>query len=562
MNKELTPPSRGLHAARSRRAERADAPVEVKTTRWPILVLIVLGVALGFAAQSYHENNPDAQALPSVQGLLPIAAAPGALSSTWYCAGGTATGAASGSAEETIQIMNDSGDALTVNVTVMPNVGDSAVKEFAVSAQSRLDVVASSILKAAQVGVVVEVNGGEVAVSHMLEGPTGRSVAACSSSPSASWFVPSGTTRAGTSQMLALFNPFPSEAVVNVTFEADDGARAPQDFEAIVVPGKHVTVLDVSGKVTLRAEVATTVSVRSGRVIVDQIQTADGTQQTTKSLMVTPAAPKAMSSWWFADGLASTGVKTVFVVQNPSSEIANIELQIRIDDVATYGEVEPFEISVAPGRYAIIDVAGDGRVPPGVGYMASIESKNAVPIVADRVATHSPPATVVGTTVTMGSPVLATRWLVPAASLSSVAASTIVVANPSFTDSVTVTLSTVTDGKSTVLAGMRDVVVAAAGRVGIEIRTGASNPQVSIEVTSSSSVLVETRIAFEKAGVAAALAIPALDTIEVAPPGLITSSVLLMGATLDSSTIEIPSDATTDSPSPKASPSGTATTGT
>ena len=524
MSREVTPPSKGLQAARSRRANRQQAPAEPKTHRWPVLLVLPLLIAVGIGVQRHQDDQPAGVEAISAPGLLPTAAAPGALSSTWYCAGGTATGTAAGAAEETVQVANESDAALTGRLTVMAGAGDAVVKDLRLPAHSRVDVVVSSVLKAPYAGVVVEVDGGEVAVSHLLEGPTGRSVAACSSSPSASWFMPSGTTRPGTAQLLALFNPFPSEAVVDVTFEADDGARSPQDFQAIVVPGQRVTMLDISAKVTLRAELATTVTVRSGRVIVDQIQTADGTQQTTKSLTVTPAAPHAMPTWWFADGPSGEGTKTVFVVQNPTGDNANVELQIRLDDVATYGEAEPFEVTVAAGRYVVIDVLGDGRVPPGAGYAAVAQSRNGVPIVAARVTSYAAPAVTVGSTVTLGSPVLASRWLVPAASVTSAATSTVILTNPSSTEPVTVTLSTVADGRATSLPAMTDIVVPAGGRAGLDVASGAGDPQVSVDVVSGSVVVVETRFEFDKSGVAAALAVPVQGTIEVASTGLTVSS--------------------------------------
>jgi hypothetical protein len=524
MSREVTPPSKGLQAARSRRAHREQVPVEPKPHRWPILLVLPLLVAVGIGLQRHQDDKPAAVETASAAGLLPTAAAPGALSSTWYCAGGTATGAASGAAEETVQIANESDVALTGRLTVMPSAGDAVVKDLQLPAHSRTDVVVSSVVKAPYAGVVVEVDGGQVAVSHLLEGPTGRSVAACSSSPSASWYMPSGTTRPGTTQQLALFNPFPSEAVVSITFEADDGARSPQDYQAIVIPGQRITVLDISAKVTLRAELATTVTVRSGRVIVDQIQTADGTQQTTKSLTVTPAAPHAMPTWWFADGPAGEGSKTVFAVQNPSNATADVELQIRLDDVATYGEVEPFDVSVPAGRYVVIDVSGDGRVPPGAGYTAVAQSRNGVPIVADRVVTYGVPAVTAGSTVTLGSPVLASRWLVPAASLTSAPTSTVIVTNPSSTLSVSVTLSTVTAGKATPVPAMTDLKVPPGGRVGLDVPSGPGDAQVSVDVVASSVVVVESRLEFEKSGLAAALAVPVQGTIEVASTALTTSA--------------------------------------
>ena len=94
--------------------------------------------------------------------------------------------------------------------------------------------------------------------------------------------------------------------------------RTPDTYAGLVIPGGQVTVLDVTAVVTLRYELATTVSVREGRLIVDQLQSADGSNGTNKGLAVTPAAPRGAPTWWFADGPATEGAHTVLAVQNPT----------------------------------------------------------------------------------------------------------------------------------------------------------------------------------------------------------------------------------------------------
>lgn len=535
-----------------RRVSRAAAPTGPTPWRWPILVLLPLLIAAGVVVQRHQDAQPAATEAVSADGFLPTASAPGASSSTWYCAGGTATGAASGIAEQTVQLANDSDSPRTARITAVPSEGASVTRPVALPAHSRVDVAVSSLVKAPYAAALVEVDGGEVAVSHLLEGPTGRAVAACSSSPSSSWSIPSGTTRAGTSQLLALFNPFPSAAVASVTFEADDGARSPQDFKAIVIPGQSVTVLDIGATVTLRDQLATVVSVRSGRLIADQIQSADGTQGTTKSLTVTPAAPRGAPAWWFADGPADAGTSTVFFVQNPGDQTVDVELAIRLDETATYGQVEPFEVSVPAGRYAAIDVTGDGRVPAGVGYAAVVQSRSGAPIVADRVVGIGAPATATGTTVMLGSPVLADHWIVPAASFPSASSARVIVTNASSTDSLTVTVSTVTDGRLTPLPGMSNVEVAAAGRGGFDVPTGAKAPLVLVDVRGGSSAVVETKFVFTTGGHAAVLAVPVAGTNQVAPLVTPVASEPSTTSSTNSAT-----DASTTSSSDGSRPDGT-----
>jgi hypothetical protein len=527
-----------------RRMRGAAVPAGPTPWRWPILVLLPLLMAAGVVVQRHQDAQPAKVEALSADGYLPTASAADASSSTWYCAAGTATGAASGLAEQTLQIANDSDTARTARVTAVPNKGESVTRSTPLPAHSRVDLAVSSLVTAPYASALVEVDGGEVAVSHLLEGPTGRAVAACSSSPSASWSIPSGTTRAGARQLLALFNPFPSAAVASVTFEADDGARSPQSFDAIVVPGQSVTVLDIGATVTLRNQLATTVSVRSGRVIVDQLQTADGTQGTTESLSVTPGSPRAAPAWWFADGPADAGASTMFYVQNPGDQTADVELAIRLDDTATYGQVEPFEVSVPAGRYAVIDVTGDGRVPAGVGYAAIAQSRDGSPIIADRVVVIGSPATATGTTVMLGSPVLAGHWIVPAASFTSASSARVIVTNPSSTDPLKVTVSTVTAGKVTPLPGMSNVEVLPGGRGGFDVPTGAKAPLVLVDVSAGSSAVVEAKIVFTTGGQAAVLAVPVAGSSRLATQVVATATEPSAGSPGPSSTDSSPFDGT------------------
>ena len=493
-------------------------------------------------------------------GLLPVASAPDALGSTWYCAGGTATGTKDGFAEQTVQIANASDQPVTAKVTVMPSEGTPTIKAVDVPAHGRADLALSSVVKATYAAAVVEIPSGQVAVNHLLQGPTGRSMAACSSSPSSSWYFPSGTSKPGTRQLLAVFNPFPSEAVVGLSFETDDGTRTPQKFEAVVVPGQQIAMLDVSAVVTLHAQIATTVTVRSGRVVIDQIQVADGTNGTVSSLAVTPGAPQASPTWWFADGPAGEGLSTTVVMQNPSDDAADVQLQIRLDDAATNGSVAPFEMTILPHQYSEVDVSGAGQVPQGVGYTAVAASTNGVPIVAARTVNAAAPASPVGMTVTMGSPVVATNWLVPVAAAPYVSSTTVVVTNPSSTDPVTVSVSSVGGGVTQPLANGASVQIPAGGRGGFQVPTGTSGTESAVAVEADAPVVVEARIAFGVGGLAQPLAVPvepsavvATSGIPAVPPGEVIPPGPDAGTGGDGTGGTVPGDATTSTTAPPAS---------
>jgi hypothetical protein len=306
-----------------------------------------------------------------------------------------------------------------------------------------------------------------------------------------------------------LFTPFPSDAIATVTFATDDGARTPQAFDAMVIPGGRVTVLDVTSVVTLRDQLATSVSVREGRLIVDQIQTADGSAHTAKGMAVTPAAPRGASVWWFADGPATQGAKIRFLVQNPGSSSAHVKVDVRLDSAGQNGTVSPFEATVQPGAYWTIDLSKDTRVPVGVGFTAVATSDDDRPIVVDRVVTAQAPATPNGFDVALGSPLLSRRWLMPFGSSNLVLKATLIVTNLSATHSVRVSVTTVTDGRAAPLEGTSQVEEIPAGeRGGFTVPAGPNAATLSLAVSSSAEVVVEERLTYQKWGMSSPLAVP------------------------------------------------------
>src|SRR3954469_24761045 len=160
-----------MTAPRTSRAARR-APAEPTPRRWPILLLLPLLIVVGVVIQHRQDDQAPTVAAVSADGFQPTASAPGATSSTWYCAAGTATGATSGAAEQTVQIANDREQALSARMTVFPSAGASVGRDVDLPAHSRVDVAVSSLVTAPFAAVLFEVDGGEVAVSHLLVGPT------------------------------------------------------------------------------------------------------------------------------------------------------------------------------------------------------------------------------------------------------------------------------------------------------------------------------------------------------------------------------------------------------
>ena len=58
----------------------------------------------------------------------------------------------------------------------------------------------------------------------------------------------------------------------------------------------------------------------------------------------------------FPDGVVGEGITEQIVVFNPTDEVAEVEVEVRLDDPDTNGVPEPFELTIAPNRFSIVNL--------------------------------------------------------------------------------------------------------------------------------------------------------------------------------------------------------------
>src|SRR4051794_32605129 len=244
--------------------------------RWlPFLVLTAV-VAAGVAVASRDTGAPSATRAPaSTTALVPAVAARGALSTAYFCGGGTARGP-KGPAEMTIVIANDDRLGAQADITVYDDAGHHATRTVRVPADGRARVPAASIRTGAWVAATVEVRGGRAVVEREVRGPDAFDASPCSATASDVWYVPSGTTRRGSEEYLSVFNPFPDSSSVDISFATESGNRAPRSLQGVSVPGGSLRIVRVADTITNREVIAASVRARSGRVVVDRVQMHDG----------------------------------------------------------------------------------------------------------------------------------------------------------------------------------------------------------------------------------------------------------------------------------------------
>jgi hypothetical protein len=531
----------------------------VRSSRLAALVILAGVIAGGLvldAAESPEGAPPSETVVAGV--AMPAAAPAGSLSSTWYCAGGTATD--KGFADHVVVIANPTDEPRRAVVTVLtgviapkPLVADTSGESTTttappettttaappeppppsvvdVPAQSRVEVSLRDLVHAPLASAIVEVEGGEVAVEHQVttlaEGG-GRATSSCSSTAAREWSFPWGVTSRGARELLVFMNPFPDDATVTIDFATDEGTRQTLRFQNFVVPGRSVVGAFVDQDVTRREQVSAQVHVGSGRLVVDRIQTFDGTDPALEGITLGLGAPELAEVWVFPAGRLGEGATEQAVVFNPTNEVAEVEVEVRLDDPETNGVPEPFEVTVAPHRYEIVDLhepdlevteTTPRRVPDGVDHSIIVRSLNGVPVAVEKVLTRSEPQANLGVSATLGAPLAAPTWILAAGGVSEERRETVSVYNPS-DHSARISVHALDDGRTLEIESLQDLEIAPGGFRRINVNDHVDIENLALVITADGPVSVERGLfRIDGRGIAQSMGIPiAVDTLVFDP---------------------------------------------
>lgn len=444
------------------------------------VVLALLLVAGLLADRMPRGDGPRATGVEAVA-TMPVAPPPTALSSTWFCAG--ATGTADGPADGTVVVANASTRELTGTVTVVPNEGEARTVPLTVGPRARAVVRQREIVSAPYLAALVEMDGGDVVVEHEVVGPLGLSVAPCASSASDRWYLAEGSTAREDTMLLALYNPFPEDAIVDLSFSTDQGRAVPSDFTGIVVRGGRLTVVNVGDHVRRRTNVATMVAARTGRLVVDRIQLRGGAP---RGLSLALAAPSPGRTWYFPEGLVADGVAERYHLFNPTDTEALVSIELSLEE----GAAEPFDLTIAPRDRLTVVVSEEERVPRGVGHAATVRSLNRVPVVAERSVAAGTPAGRTGTSDTIGARRTSRAWILAAGGATDTLDEWVIVLNPG-TTAATVSIQGLAAGQLLAVEGLQDVAVPGGRRVAVRLTDHVKRENLPLLVRSTAPVVVE-----------------------------------------------------------------------
>lgn len=449
-----------------------------------VLVVLALLLVAGGVFDRYDRPTGGWGATLATGGM-PEAAPGSALSSTWYCAGGsgkadspfvgglTLANPTDHTVEGTITVVPDQGEAKTVPVTVAPS---------ATTAVSYADVV-----PAAYVGALVDLDSGQVVVEHWVGSAAGTSVAPCASRASRDWYFAAGATARDAQLVLSLYNPFPEDAIVDLSFATNEGRAAPAAFQGIVVPAGRVVARDLGEHVRRRDVIATHVRSRAGRLVADQllVRTAPG----EAGVSVRLGAPATALEWYFPDGFYTDGITEKYTLFNPSDAEAMVDLEVTLDE----GAAEPFELTVPPHGVVTVTPPTEERLPKGVGRSAVVRVYNDVGVIAERSIGATAPAPRAGRADVLGATRTARLWAFAYGAVGPTRDQWVVVHNPGALEA-RVSFTALADGQALALEGLQNVAVGAGQRRAFRIGEYVQREALSLVVRSTADVVVERSV--------------------------------------------------------------------
>lgn len=461
-----------------------------------LTALAILAVGLGVV--EYLVERPSTQA--AATDLAPAGASADAGSSAWYCVGATTdeTGLALG----TVVIANASERDLTATVTAVATEAAPVATVLAVPALSRTDFALQNLLTASHVAAVVELDGGSAAVELATAGPLGETSVPCASTAATEWYLADGVTSRDALEVLLAFNPFPDDALVDMTFVTGEGTISPEALTGITVRGGALVAFDLGEFVPRQEAVSAVVSTRSGRLVVARRQSFDGSVD-RRGVALALGATSPATEWTFAEGLAAEGLVERFQIFNPGDAEARLEIDLFLDE----GQAEPILVSVPAESQLSVVANNEPRIPPGVGHSVRIRSVNEVAVVVERRVEGSAPSARTGLSLTGGARSPAERWLVSEAKVDPGHDQFVVIHNPG-PQAVRASIELLI-GRRASVPGLEAVEVAPGSRAAIRLGDHGVSGPLSLLLSADGPVVVEkAQFRVGEPGMAMSMAVP------------------------------------------------------
>jgi hypothetical protein len=282
-----------------------------------------------------------------------------------------------------LYLVNTGRFPVTGTITVVNSTGRSAERPVTVPGGHQVTAVPASIVQGSWLASTVQLNGGGVTVSEMVEGSAGWAEAPCATRTSANWYFATGSTEPGDLLFSFLYNPGAAPAVVDLKFITTQGEATPEPFEGLVIAPGAVVVAGVGSFVQNQLSVSTVVQARSGRVIAEQLE--QSTVGAVGGLSLLLGSPQPENRWSLPRSVNVGGGRVVLAVFNPSASAQRISVNVQLAS----GPVAPFVQEVASDTTWSLVMSSATRIPANADYATTVISGGGPGVVVGRIVQSS-----------------------------------------------------------------------------------------------------------------------------------------------------------------------------
>lgn len=276
---------------------------------------------------------------------------PAGVSGGWFCPHGGGKGW-----RAWVVVGNPSDRQVGVQVTSFGRKGRprAQAESVAPGTQRYVEVPAERMAS----GTQVEFFGGHVAVASVVRAPGDGGLAAepCASGTGTRWFLPEGTTSGDHEQYVVVLNPFPDEAVLDMSLFEKRGRLDPGELTGVVLGPRRAAAFALHRLVLGEETLATSIRGSLGRVAVAAVGVGPS------NLRATIGVP-APSRLWVLPGAGDEG-ETDLLVQTPARRAA---FRVRVQAQERQGEVLEADVKGQAANTFTLPADGLGLVVQASG---------------------------------------------------------------------------------------------------------------------------------------------------------------------------------------------------
>lgn len=244
----------------------------------------------------------------------------------------------------------------------------------------------------------------------------GAAATSCSDEAATEWFFPEGSSDFRYDQRLLVYNPFPDEAVVKVTFLTRAGETAKAGLANVAVPSGEAVQVRVNRFIPQRPALASRVTSVRGRIVVWRVLYGSP-EGRPHGVDLSLGATEGSSTWFFPAGTIDGSSDERVTVLNPSDDREAIVTVNLTTDEERVQPKDLVEVRIGPNSartFSLSDVTTEDGKDPGPASTV-VQSVNGAPVVAEHSLAYGSDG-FKGTASEMGSPAGAqTLWLGPGA---------------------------------------------------------------------------------------------------------------------------------------------------